>query len=279
MRRPFSLLAPTIALVAVLLAPVASAQTQSDVELKDQLIARQENLLNTYRCFFGVDTHVVPGSCPNPDVIAPGPAPANPTHSDINARDRLIQGQEALLTIYRCQLDVASVLRPRGCPGHISGPYIGLDWEFRFWELFSIELTDGPYVEYRLFGEDDSQFFLRGRPNLLAIHCNNGTELSVYIIANKSIPDEPVQASFNIDGTSTPITEQWSIDRDLVSDWGPVVFPPDSSGFVNFLSRYGTGTLSVSMSTGGGRTTWWDADFIVDGANAVIESLRQECRA
>ena len=82
----FAVIAAVMALGAVLLAPVASAQTQSDVEVRDQLIANQENLLNTYRCLFGVDTDVVPDGCPDPDVIVPGPAPANPTQQDIDVR-------------------------------------------------------------------------------------------------------------------------------------------------------------------------------------------------
>ena len=99
----------------MLLSPVASAQTQSDVEVRDQLIANQENLLNTYRCLFGVDTDVVPGGCPTPDVIVPGPAPGNPSQNDIDVRDGLIQNQEALLNVYRCQFDVDTQLVPGGC--------------------------------------------------------------------------------------------------------------------------------------------------------------------
>ena len=111
----FAVIAAVMALGAVLLAPVASAQTQSDVEVRDQLIANQENLLNTYRCLFGVDTDVVPDGCPDPDVIVPGPAPANPTQQDIDVRDGLIQNQEALLNVYRCQFDVDTQLVPGGC--------------------------------------------------------------------------------------------------------------------------------------------------------------------
>ncbi|WP_419929656.1 hypothetical protein [Candidatus Poriferisocius sp.] len=101
--------------MAVLLAPVASAQTQSDVEVRDQLIANQENLLNTYRCLFGVDVDVVPGQCPNPDLVAPGVAPPNPSQNDLDVRDGLIQSQEALLNVYRCQFDVDTQLVPGGC--------------------------------------------------------------------------------------------------------------------------------------------------------------------
>ena len=93
--RPTVPLVALVALVTLLLSPVTSAQTQSDVEVRDRLIANQENLLNTYRCLFGVDAGVVPGGCPNPDVIAPGPAPASPTQNYIDFRDGLIQSQEA----------------------------------------------------------------------------------------------------------------------------------------------------------------------------------------
>ena len=113
--RPTVLIAGIIVLVAVVFSPVASSQTQGDVEVRDQLIANQENLLNTYRCLFGVDTYVVPGGCPTPDRIEPGPTPANPTQTDIDVRDWLIQNQEALLNVYRCQFDVDTQLVPGGC--------------------------------------------------------------------------------------------------------------------------------------------------------------------
>ena len=68
----------TVVLATATLAPAATAQTVQDVESRDSLIANQENLLNTYRCLFGVDTGVVPGGCPNPDQVSPGVAPQNP---------------------------------------------------------------------------------------------------------------------------------------------------------------------------------------------------------
>ena len=37
--------------------------TIEDIELRDQLIADQESLLNTYRCRFEIDAHIVPGGC------------------------------------------------------------------------------------------------------------------------------------------------------------------------------------------------------------------------
>jgi len=108
-------------LVALLLIPVASlaprasAQTTEDIVARDQLIANQENLLNTYRCLFGVDTEVVPGGCSNPTTISPGGAPEFPSQQDIEVRDRLIRIQEALLNIYRCQFDADTEIVVGGC--------------------------------------------------------------------------------------------------------------------------------------------------------------------
>ena len=85
------------------------------MEARDGLIADQENLLNTYRCLFGVDVVVVPGGCPNPDQVSPGVPPQNPTPQDINVRDQLIQNQEALLNTYRCRFDVDTEIVPGGC--------------------------------------------------------------------------------------------------------------------------------------------------------------------
>ncbi len=100
---------------AVALAPAASAQSAGDVALRDQLIANQENLLNTYRCRFNVDVGAVPGGCPNPDQVTPGVAPQNPTQQDIDVRDGLIANQEALLNVYRCRFDVDTEIVPGGC--------------------------------------------------------------------------------------------------------------------------------------------------------------------
>ena len=43
----------------------AAAQTVADVEVRDQMIADQDALLNVYRCMFGADVEVVPGGCAN----------------------------------------------------------------------------------------------------------------------------------------------------------------------------------------------------------------------
>ena len=88
---------------------------QHDIEVRDQLIADQENLLNTYRCLFGVDVHAVPGGCEDPDTVVAGAAPQSPTQSDLDVRDGLIQSQEGLLNVYRCQYNIDTQLVPGGC--------------------------------------------------------------------------------------------------------------------------------------------------------------------
>ena len=96
--------------------------TLEDILLRDYLIADQENLLNAYRCLFNVDVHLVPGQCPNPDIVTPGAPPANPTRDDIAARDQLIDEQEALLNVYRCKYNVDTELVPGGCPTPAKAP-------------------------------------------------------------------------------------------------------------------------------------------------------------
>ena len=117
-------LALVVAAIVVAVAPGASAQTVADVEARDQLIANQENLLNTYRCLFKVDTQVVPGGCPNPDTVTPGVSPESPTPQDIKVRDGLIQNQEALLNVYRCRFDVDTQIVPGGCIDGAPAPVV-----------------------------------------------------------------------------------------------------------------------------------------------------------
>ena len=106
--------------------PGASAQTASgnpptveDIAVRDNLIADQESLLNTYRCLFSVDTHLVLGGCidgqPFLGRTPPSAFTRTPTHQDIAVRDNLIADQESLLNIYRCQFNVDTQIVPGRC--------------------------------------------------------------------------------------------------------------------------------------------------------------------
>lgn len=118
------------AAVALLAAPFAGAAAaaqdtpgsevaRADIEVRDDLIAEQESLLNVYRCRFGVDADVVPGGCsggrPSRWPTAPGVFEGAPTAHDVVVRDRLIADQEALLNVYRCRFGADTELVPGGC--------------------------------------------------------------------------------------------------------------------------------------------------------------------
>ncbi len=44
-------------------APFTGTPTPDDITTRDHLIENQETLLNTYRCMFHIDTHIVPNNC------------------------------------------------------------------------------------------------------------------------------------------------------------------------------------------------------------------------
>ena len=113
------------ALVAMLCSH-ASAQTVADVESRDNLIASQEALLNVYRCRFNIDTEVVPGGCSRGSPIQTAeqskPFAGPPTADEVEARDKLVIAQEALLNVYRCRFHIDTELVPGGCRNGESDP-------------------------------------------------------------------------------------------------------------------------------------------------------------
>ncbi len=105
-----------------------SPVTLDDIELRDELVAAQEALLNAYRCLFDVDTQIVPGGCAGdvPALPALGPAPftGQLSHAELDLRDALVRAQEDLLNVYRCKFDVDTEIVPWGCIDGVpaSGP-------------------------------------------------------------------------------------------------------------------------------------------------------------
>ena len=100
--------------------------TVGDITARDELIAAQESLLNTYRCMFGVDTQVVPGGCADGQPVSgstqPGVFQGTPTTQDVKVRDNLVASQEALLNTYRCLFNIDTQIVPGGCPDQPSTP-------------------------------------------------------------------------------------------------------------------------------------------------------------
>ncbi len=127
--RTASLFVVAALISALLVADMGAARAQvssgngvakGDVQLRDDLIADQESLLNSYRCLYNIDTHVVPGGCaggkPVQGAIKPGTFTGTPSQQDISVRDMLIVTQESLLNAYRCLFNVDTQVVPGGCP-------------------------------------------------------------------------------------------------------------------------------------------------------------------
>ena len=93
--------------------------SRSDVELRDQLIASQESLLNVYRCMFSIDTQIVPGGCfdgqPSMGPVEAKLFQGTPTQGELITRDALITAQESLLNVYRCMFSIDTQIVPGGC--------------------------------------------------------------------------------------------------------------------------------------------------------------------
>lgn len=138
---PFCRAVSASLLVLALGTSAASAQiapisefTREDIEVRDNLIAAQETLLNVYRCRFGVDLLAVRGGCagglPKQGFSRPMEFVGTPTLEDIEMRDRLVAVQESLLNTYRCRFDfgIDTHIAPESCPGQAdSKPYLSLD--------------------------------------------------------------------------------------------------------------------------------------------------------
>ena len=97
----------------------ANGVAREDVQIRDNLIADQESLLNAYRCLFNVDTQVVPGGCiegrPSRGRANPGSFSGTPNQQGIAIRDLLVDTQESLLNAYRCMFDIDTQVVPGGC--------------------------------------------------------------------------------------------------------------------------------------------------------------------
>ena len=97
-----------------------------EINFRNNLIAAQESLLNTYRCLFNIDIGVVPGGCVDGQP-ARGPIPPDvfegvPTSSEIEIRDQLVAAQESLLNTYRCLFNVDTEIVPDGCASQPDPP-------------------------------------------------------------------------------------------------------------------------------------------------------------
>ena len=121
-----------LALTAGAVTPVSSGAAAQEstvleeINFRNELVAAQESLLNTYRCLFNIDISVVPGGCVDGQP-AQGPIPPDvfegvPTVSEVETRDQLVEAQESLLNTYRCLFNVDTEIVPDGCWGEEEEP-------------------------------------------------------------------------------------------------------------------------------------------------------------
>ena len=171
-----------IAGCCAVITPTASAQTTSEVEMRDRLIAKQESLLNSYRCEFGFDTHLVPDGCPHMTswVIEVKPV-LNPTLEDIAIRDNLIAEQESLLNSYRCEFNVDIWAVAGRCPGECSEveETTVYDWESCTWTDVpnpNLELSEINILIDEIWGEIEVEAKPATRPKVIV--CSNDSDIS-----------------------------------------------------------------------------------------------------
>lgn len=187
-------------LIAVTLAiPTAAAQTRGDVAARDQLITEQENLLNAYRCRFGVDTQIVPRGCAEGTPVQPPASPSvfkgTPTAHELRTRDELITSQEELLNVYRCRFGVDTEVVPGQCkPQPQTRP--DQEEEQPDWTIWhSADWTSDLGEHYRAAGVVADE--VRGRypanteKPIMRVQCNPDNTLYIYVWAGGQVfPDD-----------------------------------------------------------------------------------------
>ena len=94
--------------------PFAGVATQSDVDVRNELIAAQESLLNVYRCMFNIDAEVVPGGCEEGRPNKRAPVAVSPRPSGCDAT---MPGTKVDYAVF----SPASSLDPTANPGSVVG--------------------------------------------------------------------------------------------------------------------------------------------------------------
>lgn len=255
-------MASVFAIVAALPSP-ASAQSAADVDVRDNLIARQEALLNTYRCRFNIDTQVVPGGCsagvPTRQPHQPREFAGTATAEEIAARDNLIAKQEALLNVYRCMFDIDTQLVPGGCEG-TAGAY-------GYWQLDQ----DGAFTSYVLRAD-----IRHGSPAALWITCYALSGGRSLLYMSLYVPQD-----HSLDGT---ITFDHANGRVLLQEWEVGLQFPETTMFTDgdenmirlleYLRQHRSGSMSVHLH---GEDRVLRALFWIDGAAEAIAAIERVC--
>ena len=195
-----ALLPALLLLTCIVVIPTGAAQTVGDITARDRLIADQENLLNVYRCRFGVDTQVVPGGCSGGVPIEPPASHSvfsgTPTGQSLRVRDDLIAAQEKLLNTYRCRFNIDTHVVPGECKPE---PQIQSDQRQEAppdWTIWHpADWTNDLGEHYRsaavLADEVRGRYPANAEKPMMRVQCNPNNTLYVYVWAGGQIfPDD-----------------------------------------------------------------------------------------
>lgn len=256
------LLSALLLLTSTVAVPTGAAQTVGDIAVRDRLIVDQENLLNVYRCRFGVDAQVVPGGCSGGVPIEPPANPpvfsGTPTRHDLRVRDDLVAAQEKLLNTYRCMFNIDTQLVPGGCGGRAAS--------YGYWQLVEEERSVG----YAL-SSDTRQ----GIAAVLHIYCYFVSEEQNSKFVRLFLPGASgLNGTVSFDHADGPV---------LVQEWIAGEFPEHTmllnlgeenvAELFDYLRRRRAGRTSVGLE--GER--WRRALFWIDGAADAVAVVERVC--
>lgn len=255
-------------LVVLFVAPAAGqSDLYSEIARRDALIAEQENLLNVYRCRFGIDTQVVPGGCSEGLPIRPPATPSvflgTPTSQTLRVRDDLVAAQEKLLNTYRCMFNVDIEVVPGGCGGRADA--------YGYWRLAQ---TDSDFLSSVIYGlQSDTR---HGILAVLTLDCltassGEGGQLVRLAVPLGSTPNGTV----TFDHINGPILIQYDWVVLPASEYTVLVGGDENrSELIQFLRHHRTGRVSAHLH---GESRVQRALFWIDGAAEAIAAVERAC--
>ena len=190
------------AFVVVLFVTPAAGQSDlyAEIARRDALIAEQENLLNVYRCRFGIDTQVVPGGCSQGVPTRPSASPiaftGTPTPYELRTRDELIASQEELLNTYRCRFGVDTEVVPGQCKPEPqiqpdSGQRAQPDWTIWHSADWASDLGEQYRSAAVIATEVRGRYPANADKPVMRVQCNPNDMLYIYVWAGDQVfPDD-----------------------------------------------------------------------------------------
>ena len=250
----------------------------AEIELRDHLIANQENLLNVYRCALGADLELVPGGCSeSPAGISQPPAAGHceDCHAEIELRDHLIANQENLLNVYRCMLGADIELAPDACGEPLDSIS---QWDYGVYAARGLDPAIPIRWGYDLRAHTSSmsQF-----PDLRLIcdtirYPTRGIIVELHWIFAQFVSNTRVTAPVAYTVAGMTHAEEWSGYYDTNV---PITLllpkEPQYTAFLARLAEGGDGPLRIEVQRLNGKTE--SAEFDIRGFAGVVSTLHTHC--